>query len=276
LIVFEPYYDSYAAGVLVAHGRLKPVRLREPDWSFDPDELETAVTSRTKVILLNSPHNPTGKVFTRAELETIAAVAIRHDLIVITDEVYDRIIYSGHEHIPIALLPGMWERTLTVNSTGKTFSLTGWKIGYAIGPSHLQDGLRGVHQFVTFATSTPFQVAMVEAMTTADERGYYDQLVVDYTRRRNLLANGLQQAGFDVLNIGGSYFLMASLQQDRFANDNELAKWLIEEIGVASVPPSSFYQEPWTAPFLLRFCFAKQDATLNEAISRLAKVRSWL
>lgn len=276
LIVFEPYYDSYAAGVLVAHGVFKPVRLREPDWTFDPTELEAAINTRTKVILLNSPHNPTGKVFSRDELETIAAVAIRHDLIVITDEVYDRIVYPGHEHIPIATLPDMWDRTLTINSTGKTFSLTGWKIGYAVGPATLQDGLRGVHQFVTFATATPFQVAMVEAMSTAAERGYYEQLVIDYTRRRDLLANGLTNAGFEVMGIGGSYFLMASLQQDRFASDNDLAKWLIEEIGVASVPPSSFYQNPGSAPLLLRFCFAKLDATLSEAATRLAGVRSRL
>jgi aspartate/methionine/tyrosine aminotransferase len=274
LVTFEPYYDSYAASVLVAHGTLKPVRLREPDWSFNPDELTRAVTDRTRVILLNTPHNPTGKVFSRAELETIAEVAIRHDLIVLTDEVYDRIVYPGFTHIPIATLPGMWERTLTINSTGKTFSLTGWKIGYTIGPAALQEGLRAVHQFVTFATATPFQVAFAEAIATSEERGYYADLTKEYDGRRQLLENGLSEAGFDVLEIGGSYFLMAALAQDRFATDVDLARWMIEEIGVAPVPPSAFYQQPDTAPLLLRFCFAKQDATLHEATQRLRSVRS--
>lgn len=276
LVVFEPYYDSYAASALVAHGELQPVRLLEPDWSFDPDDLESAVTNRTKGILLNTPHNPTGKVFSQAELESIAEVAIRHDLVVITDEVYDRIVYEGHDHIPIAMLPGMWERTLTINSTGKTFSLTGWKIGYAIGPTALQNGLRGVHQFVTFATATPFQHAMVEAITTSESRGYYRDLANDYRRRRDLLGHALTEAGFDVFDVGGSYFLMTSLEQDRFSTDNDLARWLIEKIGVATVPPSSFYQQPSTAPILLRFCFAKRDETLLEAGRRLRDVGSRL
>jgi len=274
LIAFEPYYDSYAASVVVAHGVLKPVRLREPGWTFDVDELQRAITNRTRVILLNTPHNPTGKVFALAELQVIADLAIRHDLVVLTDEVYDRIVYPGHEHIPVATLPGMWERTLTINSTGKTFSLTGWKVGYTVGPSVLQEGLRAVHQFVTFATSTPFQVAMAEAIASSDERGYYEQLAVDYEHRRGLLRDGLIAAGFEVFDIGGSYFLMTLLPQGRFTNDVDLAKWLIEEVGVASVPPSSFYQNPGTAPLLLRFCFAKQDETLIEASRRLGELQN--
>ena len=272
MIVFEPYYDSYAASALVAHGSLRPVRLQEPDWSFTPDDLERALTGKTRIILLNTPHNPTGKVFTREELGWIADIAIRNDLLVLTDEVYDRILYPGHEHVSIATLPGMWERTLTINSTGKTFSLTGWTIGYTIGPEALQEGLRAVHQFVTFATSTPFQAAMAEALSTAEERGYYAQLATDYDRRRLLLKDGLERAGFNVLDTGGSYFLLTSLPQDRFASDVDLARWLIEEIGVATVPPSAFYAEPETAPFLLRFCFAKQDETLRAAAERLQDV----
>jgi aspartate/methionine/tyrosine aminotransferase len=276
LVAFEPYYDSYAASALVAHGVLRPVRLREPDWSFDPAELEAAINARTRVILLNTPHNPTGKVFTRAELDIIAAVAIRHDLVVLTDEVYDRIVYPGHEHVPIATLPGMWERTLTINSTGKTFSLTGWKIGYTVGSGTLQEGLRAVHQFVTFATATPLQVAMAEAIATSDERGYYVELASAYERRLLLLREGLERAGFEVLDVGGSYFLMAALTQDRFTNDVDLARWLIEEIGIAPVPPSSFYQDPKTAPLLLRFCFAKRDETIAEASQRLQAIPSRL
>jgi aspartate/methionine/tyrosine aminotransferase len=170
----------------------------------------------------------------------------------------------------------MWERTLTINSTGKTFSLTGWKIGYTVGPGVVQEGLRAIHQFVTFATATPLQVAMAEAIATSEERGYYADLAAAYDRRRLLLREGLEQAGFDVLNVGGSYFLMAALAQDRFTNDIDLARWLIEEIGVAPVPPSSFYQNPGTAPLLLRFCFAKRDETIAEASSRLRAIPSRL
>src|SRR4051812_41399665 len=203
LIAFEPFYDSYVAATTLAGGEFKPLRLRALDWFFDPDELRALVTPRTRVLLLNTPHNPTGKVFTRAELDIISALAIEHDLLVLADEVYDRILYHGAEHIPIARLPGMWERTLSINSTGKTFSMTGWKVGYAIGPAPLNAALRAVHQFVTFATATPFQEAMAEAIEYAETTDYYVQLAAEYDERRTLLARALNEADYDVFPIAG-------------------------------------------------------------------------
>ena len=176
VVAFEPFYDSYPASAAMAGAEFRAVRLDPPDWSYSIDALHAAVDDRTRMILLNTPHNPTGKVFSRDELQEIADLAIERNLIVVTDEVYDRITFDGHQHIPIATLPGMWERTLTINSTGKTFSLTGWKVGYAVGPAWLNDALRAVHQFVTFATSTPFQHAMAGAMAEANDNGYYRQL----------------------------------------------------------------------------------------------------
>ncbi|HYJ12817.1 MAG TPA: aminotransferase class I/II-fold pyridoxal phosphate-dependent enzyme [Thermomicrobiales bacterium] len=269
LVVFEPYYDSYPASVTMAGGVMKLVRLEPPDWSFDPDTLRAAITENTKVILLNTPHNPTGKVFSRPELEFIANLAIDHDLLVVTDEVYDRIVFDGVAHLPIATLPGMWERTLTINSVGKTFSLTGWKVGYAIGPEPLIDALRSVHQWVTFATSTPFQIAMAEAIPAASATGYYESLRAEYHERREVLANVLVTAGLPPLHTAGSFFLMTGFGDHSFATDVDFCRWLIVEKGVTPIPPSAFYGEPATAPQLLRFCFAKQLATLREAGRRL-------
>lgn len=272
LVAFEPFYDSYPASVTIAGGAMRVVTLQPPDWRFAVDELRATISDRTRIILLNTPHNPTGKVFTRDELVTIADLAIEHDLFVITDEVYDRITYDGAIHIPIATLPGMWERTLTINSTGKTFSMTGWKIGYAIGPERLQAALRAVHQFVTFATATPFQVAMAEAMVAARENGYYPALKAAYRERRDVLNSQLVAAGLPVLNVEGSYFTMASFDHLDFADDVAFCRWLIAEAKVTPIPPSAFYVHPESAPKLVRFCFAKQMATLEEAGRRLNQV----
>lgn len=269
IVAFEPFYDSYPASAAMAGAEFRPVRLCEPSWSFSIDELERAC-SGARLLLLNTPHNPTGKVFDRTELEAIARIAIRNDLVVVTDEVYDRILFDGVQHIPIATLPGMRERTLTLNSTGKTFSVTGWKIGYAVGPQWLSAALRSVHQFVTFATSTPFQVAMANALSAATENRYYEQLAIDYDRRRELLTDALIRAGLSVLRTSGSYFLMASFAHLPFTDDVAFARWMIENVGVASIPPSAFYADPATAPRLVRFCFAKDERTLIEAGRRLA------
>ncbi|CAN5792927.1 methionine aminotransferase [soil metagenome] len=274
VIAFEPFYDSYPAATVLAGAMFVPVRLHPPDWALTLEALEAAVTPQTRVILLNTPHNPTGKVFTRPELESIAELAMRRDLLVITDEVYDQITFGHATHLPLATLPGMWERTLTIGSTGKTFSMTGWKIGYAIGPGALNSALRSVHQFVTFASATPFQVAMAEAMYVAQESGYYEQLRSEYDARRRLLTNGLRDAGLEPFPIGGSYFLTADVSRFGFDTDVEFCRWMVREIGVAAVPPSAFYLEPATAPVLARFCFAKSDQTLNEARERLARLAS--
>jgi aspartate/methionine/tyrosine aminotransferase len=240
VISFEPFYDSYATSAILAGARLEPVTLRPPDWSFDLDALRDAFTPNTKALLLNTPHNPTGKVFTRKELEAIAGLCIERDIVVIADEVYDQITYDGAEHIPIATLPGMWERTLTINSTGKTFSMTGWKIGFGIGPAALNAALRAVHQFVTFASATPFQDAMAAALETATVRGYYVQLRREYASRRELLRSALETAGLPTLPIGGSYFLMADFSRYDFEDDVAFCRYLMSEIGVAAVPPSPF------------------------------------
>ena len=269
LVAFEPFYDSYPTSTKMAGGTFRPVRLNPPDWSFDRNELKAAITDRTRVLLLNTPHNPTGKVFTREEIDFVADLAREHDLVVLSDEVYDRILYHGACHIPIATLPGMWERTLTINSTGKTFSMTGWKIGYAIGPAPLNAAIRAVHQFVTFASATPFQEAMAEAIEQAEERDFYPQLAAEYDARRQALDDALSEAGIPALPIKGSYFLMADISDLGFQSDVEFCRWLVSSHGVAAVPPSAFYLDAETAPLLARFCFAKRLETIAEARSRL-------
>ncbi len=272
VVAFEPFYDSYPASAAIAGATFVPVRLNPPDWSFDLDALSSAITPRTRLLLLNTPHNPTGKVFSPDELEQIAHLAIERDILVLTDEVYDRITFDRAVHIPIASLPGMWERTISVNSTGKTFSMTGWKIGYAVGPAELVGAIQSVHQFVTFASPTPFQDAMASAMEQARANGYYDQLKRDYTHRRDLLAASLAQAGFETLPVGGSYFLMADISNRGFETDVAFCEWLVQTAGVVALPPSAFYLDPATAPLLARFCFAKSDATIAAAADRLRAV----
>ena len=272
VVAFEPFYDSYLPSAIMAGATLRPVTLRPPDWLFDPVELAAAFNPATRVLLLNTPHNPTGKVFTRAELVRIAALCAEHDVVAVADEVYDRIVYDGRRHVPLATLPGMWERTLTVNSTGKTFSMTGWKIGYAVGPAALNAALRAVHQFVTFASATPFQEAMATAMTAAAANGYYDDLTEDYRRRRDILQRATEVAGLPTLPVAGSYFLMADIAATGFTDDVAFCRWLTAEAGVAAVPPSAFYADLDRAPKLARFCFAKKDETLALAAERLARV----
>lgn len=274
IIFFEPFYDAYVADVAMAGATARVVRLHAPDWHFDLDELAAAFTDRTRLVLLNTPHNPTGKVFTRGELEMIANLCRRHDVTVLTDEVYDRIVFDANVHIPIATLPGMWERTLTVNSTGKTFSMTGWKIGFTVGPADLNAAIRTVHQFSTFATATPFQEAMAVALEAAEERGYYTQLRDEYAARRDRLRAILADAGLPPLECQGAYFLLSDVTPLGFDNDVDFCRYLVTEAGVAAIPPSAFYLDPGTAPPLARFCFAKRFETIDAAADRLAKLRA--
>jgi len=256
----------------MASASLRVVTLRPPNWSFDPDEASAAFGPRTRVLLLNTPHNPTGKVFTRDELAVLAELCQRWDVMAVTDEVYERIVFDATEHLPLATLPGMWERTLTINSTGKTFSMTGWKVGYAIGPARLTAPLRTVHQFVTFASATPFQEAMAIALERAPELGYYSDLSHDYHQRRDVLKRVLDGANLPTLPVKGAYFLMADIAHLGFGTDVEFCRWLTSEIGVAAVPPSAFYLDPARAPLLARFCFAKRMETIELAAERLAKI----
>ncbi|MEK7220306.1 MAG: methionine aminotransferase [candidate division NC10 bacterium] len=273
VILFEPFYDSYLPDVLMAGGIPRFITLQPPDWHFDRQALADLFTTRTRLILINTPHNPTGKMFSRAELSFIGSLCQRHDALALTDEVYEQIRFDGVEHVPMATLPGMWERTLTVNSTGKTFSMTGWKIGYAVGPPALNQAVRATHQFVTFATSTPFQEAMATAMETATRLGYYDQLRREYTARRDILAGALKAAGLTTLPVQGSYFLLADVQAMGFADDVSFCRYLTAEIGVAAIPPSAFYADTARAPLLARFCFAKKDETLRAAAERLQRLK---
>ncbi len=282
VILFEPAYDSYGPNTIMAGGVPRYVRLEPPaaqgsadsstlptDWTFDPDALRAAFNPRTRAIVVNTPHNPTGKVFTRPELELIAALCLEHDVIAVADEVYDRMVFTG-QHIPIATLPNMWERTVTINSTGKTFSMTGWKIGYTLAPPALTDAIRRAHQWATFAIATPFQHAMAAALTDALESTYYAELHRFYAERRALLVDILQAHGFGVVPPAGTYFIMADIRPWQPASDVEFCRYLTTEIGVAAIPPSAFYEQPATAPLMARFCFAKELATLQTAAQRLA------
>ncbi len=274
VILFEPFYDSYLPDVLMAGAIPRFVTLQPPDWGFDWQALADLFTPATRLILINTPHNPTGKMFSREELAFIGSLCREHDVLVLTDEVYEQIRFNGVEHVPMATLPGMWERTLTVNSTGKTFSMTGWKIGYAVGPSELNRAVRASHQFVTFSTSTPFQEAMAAAMETAARTGYYEELRRDYTARRDFLAGALAAAGLPTLPIQGSYFLLTDVQGMGFPDDVSFCRYLTAEVGVAAIPPSAFYADPTRAPLLARFCFAKREETLQAAAERLQRLRA--
>ncbi|KAB8142294.1 aminotransferase class I/II-fold pyridoxal phosphate-dependent enzyme [Chloroflexia bacterium SDU3-3] len=278
LIVFEPAYDAYVADLTMAGAEPIFVRLYPPlyesgAWSFDEGELEQAFAQQPKAILINTPHNPTGKVFTTSELELIAHLCREHNVLAITDEVYDRIVFDLASHVPLATLPGMWDRTLTINSMGKTFSVTGWKVGYAIGPQPLIHAVRQAHQWVTFATATPFQQAAAQAIAHSGEAGYYTQLVADYAERRAMLQASLAQAGLPALPTEGSFFTCVDIGSLGVMDANAFCYRLITEAGVAAIPISAFYREPEAAPALVRFCFAKTHETLAAAGERLAKFR---
>jgi aspartate/methionine/tyrosine aminotransferase len=271
VVLFEPYYDSYRACVAMAGAEPRFVTLRPPDFAVDPDELEAAFSPRTRAILVNTPHNPTGKVFSRSELELIASLCRRHDCIAITDEVYERLVFEG-EHIRLAALDGMWDRTVTLSSLGKTFSLTGWKVGWAIAPPALSEGVRSAHQFITFATATPLQHGAAAALRAP--ASYYRQYVQDYRRRRDLLVEGLAGIGFEVYPPQGTYFVLADHTAFGFADDSAFCRHLIERAGVAAIPPSAFYHDPADGRRLVRFAFCKDEQTLREALGRLAALRT--
>jgi N-succinyldiaminopimelate aminotransferase len=270
VVLFEPYYDSYPACIALAGAEARVVTLRAPDFGYDPAELEAAISPRTRAILLNTPNNPCGKVFTRAELEHLAELAQSHDLLVVTDEVYEHMTY-GTEHLPLASLPGMRERTVTISSTGKTFSLTGWKIGYTCSSPELAAAVRSVHQFVTFCVATPFQAAMAVALRAPD--AYFENLARDYRSRRDRLCQGLAEAGFGVLVPAGTYFVQADIRPLGFQDDVEFCRMLPERAGVAAIPTSAFYANKAEGRHLVRFAFCKTDATLDEGIRRLRTLR---
>lgn len=269
VILFEPYYDSYKASVRMAGARPRIVTLHAPDWKFDPRELAAAFGPKTRAILVNTPHNPTGKVFSKAELEAIATLCIERDVLCITDEVYEHLVYDGR-HIPIATLPGMRERTITISSFGKTFSLTGWKIGWAGAPPPLTAAVRAAHQFITFATATPFQHAAALALLQGDS--YYRMLADTYRRKRDYLVAELARIGFGVSPPAGTYFVCADIRPLGYRDDVRFCRELIEEHGVAAIPPSVFYDHKRLGRGFVRFAFCKKDDTLETAVARLGRL----
>jgi aspartate/methionine/tyrosine aminotransferase len=267
VVLIEPTYDAYVVDAALAGAVPRFVTLRPPDFVVDADAVRAAITPRTKAILINTPHNPVGRVYTRDELAGIAALAIEHDLFVISDEVYEHMVYDG-EHIPIATLPEMWERTITLSSFGKTFSLTGWKIGWAIAPQDLSDGIRAAHQFIAFASATPLQHGALTALHAGPE--YYRALEASYRERRDLLASGLTDVGFDVFVPEGTYFLLADHTPFGFEDDVTFVRHLIQQTGVAAIPPSAFYHHKEDGAAFVRFAFCKDLDTLTSALDRLS------
>jgi N-succinyldiaminopimelate aminotransferase len=263
VVCFEPYYDSYAAGIAMAGATRRPVTLRPPRWALDPEALEAAIRRRARVLLLNTPHNPTGKVFSRLELGAIADACVEHDLIAITDEVYEHIVFDG-EHVPLATLPGMAERTLTISSLGKTFSVTGWKVGWACGPAALVAATRTAKQFLTFAGGTPFQHAGAVALRLRDE--VYEGLARDLRAKRDRLCDGLAAAGLEVLRPAGTYF--ANVDSGR--EGGAFCRELVERAGVVAIPTSVFYDDEEAGRDLVRFAFCKRHDVIEEAARRLA------
>ena len=270
VIVFEPFYENYGPDAILAGAAPKFIRLREPDWSFDPGELTAAFTNRTRAIVINSPNNPTGKVYTRDEMQLIADLCQKWDVLAISDEIYERIVYSGHAHVPMASIPGMAARTITTGGLSKTYSVTGWRIGWAISPPALTGGIRKMHDFLTVAAPTPFHDAGVAALSLPEQ--FYAGLARDYEAKRDLMMDILGRHGFTAYRPGGAYYVMADVSRFGFSSDSEFAQYLVKEIGVATVPGSSFYIDPTAAPQTVRFCFSKRDETLHEADRRLARL----
>ena len=272
VVTFEPSYDSYSASIAMAGAIKKPVLLDAPDYPLDIDAFRAAVTDKTQVILLNTPHNPTGKVFTRAELEQIAEVAIEHDLVVVSDDVYQHMVFDG-EHVPIAALDGMRDRTISIGSAGKSFSFTGWKVGWVTAPAALRNAVMTAKQFLTFVNAAPLQPAVEAGLRLGDE--YFDGLRADLLAKRDRLSAGLTAAGFDVLHTQGAYFLTCDIRG--VAKRNELPETSIEfclalpeAAGVVAVPSEVFYTTKEAGRHLVRFAFCKKDDVLDEAIKRLA------
>lgn len=287
VILIEPFYDSYPAAVTMAGGVPVYVPLRAPagschaaDWTLEKDELAAAITSRTKLLILNTPSNPLGKVFSRGELDSLAELVCAHNLTVLSDEVYEWMVYLPAEHVRIATLPGMWQRTVTLGSAGKTFSVTGWKIGWAIAPPRLAHAILMAHQWIPFAVSTPMQEAIAVALEEAAEQEYFDWLTKMYQGKRDRLLDVLDAAGLTPMAPDGSYFIIvdtASLDapvQPSERRDIAVCRWLTQEIGVAAIPPSPFYSEPHQrlTDNLARFTFCKTDEMLDEAARRLRRI----
>jgi aminotransferase len=270
VVVFEPFYENYGPDAILSGAVPRYVTLHEPDWRLDADELSAAFNERTRAIIINTPNNPTGKVFTALELAQIASLCQKWGVIAITDEIYEHILYEGR-HIPIASLDGMRDRTVTINSLSKTYSLTGWRVGWAIASPPLSDAIRKVHDFLTVGAAAPLQEAAVVALGLS--AAYYRQLAEDYRARRDLLLSALEQSGFVCFKPNGAYYIMTDISGFGFSDDTAFARHLIQTAGVAAVPGSSFYHRPEDGARKLRFTFCKREETLRAAAERLALLK---
>jgi len=282
VIIFEPFYENYTPDAILSGATPRFVTLHEPpgddergEWFFDEEELRAAFNRRTKAIIVNTPNNPTGKVFSRQELEVIAGLCQHWDVVAITDEIYEHILYDGREHVSIAALEGMFERTVTINGISKSYSLTGWRVGWAIAAEPITAAIRKVHDFLTVGAAAPLQEAAARALRL--DRQYYADLALMYTRKRNLTISMLREAGFDCYTPQGAYYVMTDVSSllERLAEvrgDTDLALFLVEKIGLAAVPGSSFYHLPEAGSTKLRFCFCKTEETLLEARERLRRL----
>ena len=269
VVVFEPFYENYGPDAILAGAVPRFVSLRPPEWTFDPDELAAAFSDKTRGIILNSPNNPTGKVFTRDEQETIAMLCRKWDVVAFSDEIYEHIVYDGAVHVPIATLPGMADRTVTINALSKTYSVTGWRVGWTIASPELTAGIRKVHDFLTVGAAAPLQEAGAIALAFPDP--YYRTLAGDYVGRRDLLLAGLRSVGFQCDAPRGAYYILADAAGLGCRDDVAFARRLIETVGVGAVPGSSFFSRPELGRTLLRFAFPKKAETLNEAVARLQR-----
>jgi aminotransferase len=274
VVVFEPYYENYGPDAILSGAVPHFVRLREPDWSFDPDELTKAFNDRTRAIIVNTPNNPTGKVFSRAELELIGGLCQRWNAVCVTDEIYEHMVYDGLEHVPMATLAGMKERTVTISGLSKTYSVTGWRVGTVLAPADLTVAIRKVHDFLTVGAPAPLMEAGTVALSL--DEAYYRKLAGDYERRRAFMLPALEAAGFRTFAPHGAYYVMTDISEFGFNDDVTFARWLVENVGVAGVPGSSFYSDPSAGRQRLRFHFARLRSTLEEAAQRLSTLRARL
>ena len=271
VVLFEPYYENYAPDTVISGAVPRYVRLRAPDWTFDPDELAAAFNNTTRAIIINTPNNPTGKVFSRDELQAIATLCRQWDVLAITDEIYEHIIYDGHRHIPMASLDGMADRTVTINGLSKTFGVTGWRVGWAIAPPDLATPIRKMHDFITVGAAAPLQEAGAVALGLPES--YYTELAAGYQRRRDILLDILRRHRFGFSTPYGAYYVMADISGFGFRSDIEFATFLVREIGVAVVPGSSFFRDPRDGRNWVRFAYSKKDETLREADRRLSRLK---
>jgi len=277
VVIFEPFYENYGPDSVLSGARPRFVKLRPPagdggEWTFDEKELRAAFHRNTKAVILNTPNNPTGKVFTRAELELIRNLCVEFDVLAITDEIYEHILYDGTEHISMASLDGMRERTVTINGMSKTYSVTGWRVGWAVGPEKITNAIRKVHDFLTVGAPAPLQEAGAAALNLPAE--YYTRLADGYRERRDHLIPALEEAGFRCFRPRGAYYVMTDISGFGFDDDVSFVKYLVKDVGVAAVPGSSFYRDPRDGARQVRFAFCKKLETLDAAAEKLGKLRT--